>query len=111
IHAIISERQQQLDAVLHEISGLQSVMDGIKNIHRQLLKKKDRIRHSMILHKGLTSRLWRLPTEVLSQIFHHCLPDHCFPESNRPSALEAPVLLTGVCRRWREVAVNTPSLW
>ncbi|KAG2057409.1 hypothetical protein BDR06DRAFT_1005049 [Suillus hirtellus] len=111
IHAIISERQRQLDAVLHEISGLQSVMDGIKNIHRQLLKKKDRIRHSMILHKGLTSRLWRLPTEVLSQIFHHCLPDHCFPESNRPSALEAPVLLTGVCRRWREVAVNTPSLW
>ncbi|KAG2098214.1 uncharacterized protein F5147DRAFT_816040 [Suillus discolor] len=106
IHAIISERQRQLDAVLHEISGLQSVMDGIKNIHRQLLKKKDRIRHSMILHKGLVSRLWRLPTEVLSQVFHHCLPDHCFPESNRPSALEAPVLLTGICRRWREVAAE-----
>ncbi|KAG1845864.1 hypothetical protein DFJ58DRAFT_893311 [Suillus subalutaceus] len=83
IHTIIAERQQQLDAVLHDISGLESVM------------------------YGLVSRLWRLPTEVLSQIFHHCL----LPESNRPSELEAPVSLTAVCRRWREVALDTPSLW
>lgn len=60
----------------------------------------------MNLHKGV-SRLWRLPTEVLSQIFHRCLP-----ESNCPSELEAPGMsLTAVCRRWREVAVDTPSLW
>ncbi|KAG2353401.1 hypothetical protein BDR07DRAFT_1383191 [Suillus spraguei] len=28
-----------------------------------------------------------------------------------PSASDAPMLLTGVCRRWREVSRGTPSLW
>ncbi|KAG0704597.1 hypothetical protein DFH29DRAFT_365883 [Suillus ampliporus] len=111
ISDIITERQQQLDAVLHEISGLETVMDGIKNLHQQLVKKKDRIIQSMNVHKGLVSALWRLPTEVLSQIFDHCLP---VPEDSRLSSssrLEAPMLLTEVCRRWREVAVGIPGLW
>ncbi|KAG2355270.1 hypothetical protein BDR07DRAFT_1426550 [Suillus spraguei] len=56
-----------------------------------------------------------LPTEILCKIFHICLPK--FPEVTEdgelmvPSVLEAPILLTGVCRRWREIAVGTPSLW
>ncbi|KAG2132897.1 uncharacterized protein EDB93DRAFT_890285 [Suillus bovinus] len=81
-------------------------MDHIENIHRKLLDKKESIQHSMNLHKGLVSYLWRLPTEILSQIFHYCLPKY-----NHSSALEAPMLLTRVCRRWREVAIDIPSLW
>ncbi|KAG1725994.1 uncharacterized protein EDB91DRAFT_77805 [Suillus paluster] len=110
ISAILTERQLQLDAVSHEISGLETIMDGIKNLHQQLVEKKEKIMESMNLHKGLVSCLWRLPTEVLSQIFGHCLPG----ENNSalsPSRREAPMLLTGVCRRWREVAVDVPSLW
>ncbi|KAG2032033.1 hypothetical protein BDR03DRAFT_1095190 [Suillus americanus] len=109
IGAIITEHQQQLDTVLHEISGLESVMDSIKNLKQQLLAKKNKITQSMILHKGLTSGLWRLPTEVVSQIFHFCLPG--IDEFEPPSGLDPPVLLTGVCRRWRAIAVATPSLW
>ncbi|KAG1719071.1 hypothetical protein EDB19DRAFT_1837097 [Suillus lakei] len=51
-----------------------------------------------------------LPTELLSKIFNLCLPE--FPEVTEdgelmlPSSLEAPMLLTGVCRRWGEVAVG-----
>lgn len=41
VSTVITERQQQLDAVLQEVSGLESVMDRIKNLHQQLLKKKD----------------------------------------------------------------------
>ncbi|KAG1858761.1 hypothetical protein DFJ58DRAFT_295071 [Suillus subalutaceus] len=109
IGAIITERQQQLDTVLHEISGLESVMDSIKNLEQQLLAKKNKITQSMILHKGLISGLWRLPIEVLSQIFHLCLPG--IDELEPPSGLDPPVLLTGVCQRWRAVTVATPSLW
>ncbi|KAG1774396.1 hypothetical protein EV702DRAFT_974882, partial [Suillus placidus] len=106
---IIAERQQQLDAALHEISGLDAVMDSFKNFHQQVVEKKDKITQSMNLHKGLVSALWRLPTEVLSQIFNHCLPETklLLP----PSTLKAPMLLTGICRRWREVAVGMPNLW
>ncbi|KAG1747858.1 uncharacterized protein EDB91DRAFT_47563 [Suillus paluster] len=89
--------------------GLETVMDSIKNLHQQLVEKKDKITQSMDLHKGLVSSLWCLPTEVLSQIFDHCLREDI--SELYPDTLEAPVLLTEVCRRWREVAVGMPSLW
>ncbi|KAG0704622.1 hypothetical protein DFH29DRAFT_827672 [Suillus ampliporus] len=86
-------------------------MDAIRNIHHQLIEKKDRITQSLNLHKGLVSGLWRLPTEVLSQIFDHCLPVAEDSPLLSPSRLEAPMLLNEICRRWREVAVGMPSLW
>ncbi|KAG2132924.1 uncharacterized protein EDB93DRAFT_1255038 [Suillus bovinus] len=108
ISAIITERQQQLDATLHETSALETVMDCLKNLQKQLVEKVDKIIQSMNLHKGLLSPLWRLPNEVLSLIFVHCLPTH---HHLMPAARLAPMLLTAICRRWREVAVNMPKLW
>ncbi|KAG0704617.1 hypothetical protein DFH29DRAFT_1078199 [Suillus ampliporus] len=110
IGAIITEHQQQLDAVLHEhqISVLETVVDDIKNLHQQLVEKKDKITHSMNLHKRPVSTFQRLPTELICQIFVHCLPEssHLSPASKL-----APMLLTRICRRWREVAVGMPNLW
>ncbi|KAG2159830.1 uncharacterized protein EDB93DRAFT_1244606 [Suillus bovinus] len=103
----IAERQQQLDAVLHEISGLEIVMDSIMNLHQQAVDEKQKVTESMSLHKGFVSGLWRLPTRVLSNIFTHCLSTTL----SLPSISKAPLLLTRICRRWREVAVGTPDLW
>ncbi|KAG1738500.1 hypothetical protein EDB19DRAFT_894235 [Suillus lakei] len=112
ISAVITERKEQLDAVLHEISDLETVMDSIQNLRQQLVGEKEKIIKSINLHKSLVSALWRLPTEVLSHIFRHCLPEiREFNRLKKPSVLEAPILLTTVCRRWREVAVTMPSLW
>ncbi|KAG1747911.1 uncharacterized protein EDB91DRAFT_1198424 [Suillus paluster] len=102
----ITERQQQLDAVLHEFLDLETVMDF--KLHHQLVEKKDKITQSMNLPKELVSTHWRLPTEVLSQIFVHCLPE---TSHFSPAPKLAPVLLTRICRRWRDVAVAMPSLW
>ncbi|KAG1830968.1 hypothetical protein DFJ58DRAFT_617144, partial [Suillus subalutaceus] len=103
IRAIITERQHQLDTILHDISGLQTVMDGIHTLQQQLVEQKNKIIESINLHKRLVSPLWRLPTEVLSQIFCHCLPP--IPK------LAVPMSLTRICRRWREVVVDMPNLW
>jgi hypothetical protein len=73
-----------------------------------LAEKRDKITRSLNLHKGLLSALWRLPAEVLSEIFVHCLPQTEYLEISLNSA---PVLLTRICRRWREIAVGTSSLW
>ncbi|KAG1772604.1 hypothetical protein EV702DRAFT_619846 [Suillus placidus] len=108
ISAILIERQQQLDAVLREISGLKMVMNGIRKIHQQLAGQKEKIIQSMTFHKGLESALWRLPTEVLSQIFHRCLPED---EYLTPASNLAPMLLTRICRPWRNIVVDMPSLW
>ncbi|KAG1797254.1 hypothetical protein EV424DRAFT_1592199 [Suillus variegatus] len=62
----------------------------------------------MNLHEELVFDLCRLPTEVLYHIFIHCLPQtgYTLPNSKSP-----PMLLTRICRRWREVAAGMPSLW
>ncbi|KAJ3765958.1 hypothetical protein EV361DRAFT_758512, partial [Lentinula raphanica] len=52
----------------------------------------------------------RLPIEILTEIFLHCLPTtYDIPPSSL--ATQAPLSLTAVCREWRTVAVNTPRLW
>ncbi|KAF8426142.1 hypothetical protein L210DRAFT_3335584, partial [Boletus edulis BED1] len=50
----------------------------------------------------------RLPVELHGRIFVECLPDGPYVE---PASKEAPLLLVQVCRRWREVALQTPQLW
>ncbi|KAG1875777.1 hypothetical protein F4604DRAFT_1680653 [Suillus subluteus] len=112
INAIITERQHQLDTVLHDISRSQTVIHGIITLQNHLLKQKKKIIESINLHKRLVSPLWLLPTEVLSQIFCHCLPQiPKLGELQPPSKLTVPMLLARICRRWREVVVDMPNLW
>jgi len=47
-----------------------------------------------------------LPLELQVEIFSHCLP--LFPHFD---VNEAPLLITRVCKAWRDLAYNTPKLW
>ncbi|KAF8198284.1 hypothetical protein K438DRAFT_1824143 [Mycena galopus ATCC 62051] len=48
----------------------------------------------------------RLPPELSSEIFLHCLPP--FP---KPRPHEAPMLFLNICSKWRAVALGTPDMW
>ncbi|KAJ7166753.1 hypothetical protein C8R46DRAFT_876343, partial [Mycena filopes] len=48
-----------------------------------------------------------LPVEITGEIFMRCLPE--FPA--HPSGTIAPMLLTRICRQWRNIACSTPRLW
>ncbi|KAJ6577756.1 hypothetical protein B0H19DRAFT_1370851 [Mycena capillaripes] len=48
-----------------------------------------------------------IPFEITVKIFLHCLPE----EPPEPNPTEAPMLLSAVCRAWRDMALNTPLLW
>ncbi|KAJ7156544.1 hypothetical protein C8R43DRAFT_1106117 [Mycena crocata] len=50
-----------------------------------------------------------LPNEITSEIFLHFLPP--YPECPPSSGLLSPTLLTHICRKWREIALSTPTLW
>lgn len=91
IDAIITEHKEQLNAALREFSDLDAVMDGIRNLRRQFERREEHISKSIKLHKNFVSTLWRLPTEVLSEIFHCCLPEIGeFQHLKPPSVSEAP---------------------
>ncbi|KAJ7866360.1 hypothetical protein B0H13DRAFT_2281471 [Mycena leptocephala] len=50
-----------------------------------------------------------LPNEIVSEIFIHFLP--AYPECPPLTGLLSPTVLTHVCRRWREIALSTATLW
>ncbi|KAL0060273.1 hypothetical protein AAF712_012936 [Marasmius tenuissimus] len=58
--------------------------------------------------RKLVSPSRRLPRELWGEVFVHCLPEKHLPVR---STTEAPLLLTTVCRSWREIALSTPRLW
>ncbi|KAJ6494968.1 hypothetical protein DFH09DRAFT_1449745 [Mycena vulgaris] len=48
----------------------------------------------------------RLPIELWDIIFEHCVP-----HSSELTLVDAPVNVSQVCRRWRNIALTNPALW
>ncbi|KAJ7441326.1 hypothetical protein B0H11DRAFT_2096527 [Mycena galericulata] len=49
----------------------------------------------------------RVPPEIISEIFLHCLPFGV----DTPLPSEAPLLLCQISSQWRDIALSTPGLW
>ncbi|KAJ7939885.1 hypothetical protein B0H13DRAFT_1586675, partial [Mycena leptocephala] len=49
----------------------------------------------------------KLPFEMTTEIFTHCLPE--YPLRSLPSG--SAMLLGQVCRQWREISIGSPRLW
>ncbi|KAG1895623.1 uncharacterized protein F5891DRAFT_654876 [Suillus fuscotomentosus] len=103
----------QLNAVLHEISGLPEAVTvvGVKNHHQRLVEKKDKSQDHLVneFAEG-THYYWRFPAELLFKIFHHCLPDTGPNTQGFTPLLRLTTsrLLITICRRWREAATSIP---
>jgi hypothetical protein len=89
---------------VHDVSG----RNGVSYRDRQLVEEQAEIVLSNNSQKKFSSSIWRLPTEILAQIFLYCLPEN---GNLAPAPYLSPMLLTTVCRRWREIAVDMPNLW
>ncbi|KAF8214063.1 hypothetical protein K438DRAFT_1956164 [Mycena galopus ATCC 62051] len=79
---------------------------------RQVLQQLHQTRSDVEreLHATATYPVLTLPTEITAEIFLCCLPVFdplCIP--NHKSS--APIVLTAVCRQWRDIALATPVLW
>ncbi|KAF9009825.1 hypothetical protein BDZ89DRAFT_923584, partial [Hymenopellis radicata] len=62
--------------------------------------------------KALLHPMRSIPNELLAKIFSHCIMKSY--KSKDLDALDpraAPWLLSGVCRHWRNLAINLPQLW
>jgi len=77
------------------------LVERLSDIRREIKAQKLKIDD---LAKGRPPAINRLPTELLSQIFTHCIPDPKFPEKPLHR-------IVGVSRRWRDVVWNNPSFW
>ncbi|KAJ7349885.1 hypothetical protein DFH08DRAFT_863281 [Mycena albidolilacea] len=53
--------------------------------------------------------LTAVPTEIISEIFVQFLP--VYPLCPPSTGILSPTVLTQICRKWREIALETPTLW
>ncbi|KAJ7193926.1 hypothetical protein GGX14DRAFT_378409, partial [Mycena pura] len=65
------------------------------------------LQKSVDSHRGVACGLTRFPTEVLFEIFSHCIHP-TLPPCHPDAALSCVI---GVCARWRAVALASPLLW
>ena len=64
--------------------------------------------------EGILHPLRRLPPEILLQIFHECVAEEVEDLRNQlPSSavIQSPMVLTGVCAKWRRIILHNPRLW
>ncbi|KAF7290380.1 F-box domain-containing protein [Mycena chlorophos] len=101
IHSILEEPITQLRHLDAKIADLQRSIDA-------LIVERDAVASFVESHQQLLSPIRRVPPELLQEIFIACLPS---TDLAAMSASEAPLLLTGVCSRWRDIATATPRLY
>ncbi|KAJ7430424.1 hypothetical protein B0H11DRAFT_943375 [Mycena galericulata] len=96
--------------------GRESCRAKIEDIERQILDLNTAIQELRaeqdLIKKQLDEYKYpilALPNEIVSEIFIHFLP--VYPLCPPQTGLLSPILLTHICRKWREIALTTPALW
>ncbi|KAJ7637219.1 hypothetical protein B0H17DRAFT_1107239 [Mycena rosella] len=102
--AALRERLAELDAAIVEQKTVLKDLEWDRTaVHRQL-------------HATSTFPVSTLPVEITAEIFSLCLPSIEELRDDRRSIayrlnVEAPTLFLGVCRAWRDLALDTSALW
>ncbi|KAJ7887406.1 hypothetical protein B0H13DRAFT_2042943 [Mycena leptocephala] len=93
---LINELRQRLFDLDATISHHESIVQDLKQQRADVLSQL-----AFVVYPVLT-----LPTEITTEIFKWC-----YEAGLRLLPSVAPLLLTRVCRDWRELALSTPALW
>ena len=101
----ISDTQYQIAVIDANLTGLMVKVDELRS-------KRDALVHYTTRHSALIAPIRRLPPEVMSEIFLHCMaPVDPFDPRESPRLDKSPLLVSQLCSRWRKIALSTPRLW
>ncbi|KAF7297284.1 F-box domain-containing protein [Mycena indigotica] len=106
--AEIIEIRDFLKTPYERLPALDARVQTLLNQLEDAVKERDQVKELIVDHEALLSPIRRVPIDVLRLIFIHTLPD------TRNTALsdnEGPLLLSRVCKEWREITHTTPQLW
>ncbi|KAK1217921.1 hypothetical protein PQX77_019396 [Marasmius sp. AFHP31] len=101
---------QELNQIQHLVIGPQERIRNLNEEITRLQAERDELQRFVDDHLALAAPFRRFPADVWGEIFVHCLPAHS-QSLAVCTVTQAPLLLTAVCRAWREIALNTPRLW
>jgi hypothetical protein len=101
IAQIVTEQDERISHIDEEIHRLHLLL-------QPLLRDRGKVHAFREAHRQLLSPSRRIPPEIWSEVFVHCLPAGKFVEIN---VQEAPMLLAQVSSLWRSIVLSTPRLW
>ncbi|KAK7000350.1 hypothetical protein R3P38DRAFT_3219247 [Favolaschia claudopus] len=96
-----SELRKQIDDLSSEIEVQRAVLDDLINRRRQA-------QHNL---NAVLDPMARLPLELQSKIFVHCLCSDEDERASKPDPQLAPMIFSNVSQLWRDIALSTPELW
>ncbi|KAK7041705.1 hypothetical protein VNI00_008994 [Paramarasmius palmivorus] len=97
----MSSAEQKRNILSSEINKLKTEITRLEYQKKRL--EKDMERYGSILR----SPIRRMPPEILGHIFTMACEDNYIGPFQLPQAIVA----SNICRRWREVAMETPRMW
>ncbi|RXW18831.1 hypothetical protein EST38_g7032 [Candolleomyces aberdarensis] len=106
--AELGEIRCLLDKPIPDLAGLDEDIRRVTLELSVLNAKRDAYKLYMANHNALLAPIRRIPVDILYAIFLLCLPTK---HNATMSPAQAPLLLTHVCKQWRELALNMPLLW
>ena len=102
IRRTVQMTEKSISAVDEEIARLEETLFDLQSKRRKMMEYTK-------AHKALIAPARTLPTELLAEIFTLCLSENW--HDRRFDVRQAPLLLSNICKRWREIALSTPFLW
>ena len=107
LNDFIGETQQEVSILEKRLQDLQSDISQkcheVGRLRSDIGRKQEHIRTA----RSLQTPIRTLPPEVLDIIFEMCLPEY----DGAITPTSPPLVLSAVCRSWRNVAINNPFLW
>lgn len=80
----------------------------------RVVGRHEQAQRDIAILSGVISHIRHIPSEILAEIFKFCAAEQRVSLISNYSIDNPrlfPVVLTHVCSRWRDVAINTPRLW
>ncbi|KZP34320.1 hypothetical protein FIBSPDRAFT_1035387 [Athelia psychrophila] len=108
--------EQTVAATLTDIRELDREISRYEAAAEELRSKRTTLQYFADTHKSLLTPATRLPADVLTQIFQHCVIAPWLSSAPhlwnlRYECDNTPLMVASVSRQWRNVALSTPQLW
>lgn len=104
-----------MSVTLSDISELDREIARFQAATKELQSKRTSLQFFVNDHINLLNPITRLPTELFSQIFQHCVIvpwlGEALPTYIGSHLDTTPLKIASVSRQWRNAALNTPQLW
>ncbi|ESK83438.1 hypothetical protein Moror_15576 [Moniliophthora roreri MCA 2997] len=102
----LSESVKQMTIDMERIAAHADTFEEAAIIAR---KKAQHMQSTLSFYKNLSIPLVQMPPEVLALVFERCV--EIDTGGHVLSSHAMPWVLSQTCRRWRSIALSTPSLW